>query len=1154
MPPRRQSTNPPIKEDDSCLSHSLSQLSITNPNASNPPHHLSESSKPLHSTSRHSSISPRRRGSSRSPSHGRTSRASTPPLIRKASMNSLQSGNAAANNKPLSRRSSSTHVASPTNGRKSSFGATSVEEVKQPLTAVSVANSFFQAELDVHHGLDSTLHTDTVVILHDSVYGHRFSRPRTSRAALSTIVERPERIKASVLGVSMAYVRLGERHSEGAFAASPKTDVHQLPSIPFRIRKSSRRMPLASQAVTNVHGTKWMDELKYMCESAESILAMGGKELQRPEMERDEPADKLHEGDLYLCAESLDAMEGALGAVCDAVDTVFGPRPGPSRAFVGVRPPGHHCSAAHPSGFCWVNNVHVGIMHGILNHGLTHAAIIDFDLHHGDGSQAITWSHNSRAHFAPKSVAAWKKTSIGYFSLHDINSYPCEGGDEEKVKNASLCIDGAHGQSIWNVHLESWKTEQEFWELYETKYAVVLEKTLKYLRAQAERLKANNQVPKAAIFFSAGFDASEWESSGMQRHQVNVPTEFYARLTQDIVKIASEEGLGTDGRVISVLEGGYSDRALFSGTMSHLSGMVSDQTEAMQAESIGLGLGAEMGRRLGTIPADEALDVKAKPLKTGPSLHAYDPAWWSSPQLDRMEDVMANPQSPERKPRNNTPTYFSPTHASSARVTDPVKMRRSLSGLSSSVPRPRPVSPVAPEVPWAVAAHELSKLLIPSHRQTDSCKAEDLNAEATRLRRERQSHLMGIPPIPATPGDRPTSRMALRERRSKPVSAVDEEADQGRGKRGVSTPVRRAASRTRVKEDDAATPRANGRANGARTPSRPGSRSSSRTGSRRSSRRLSGTPGLSSPKREEPTVPVPPLPLEYESMASRPTTSGSSRPESAASNHGGNNGKLAVQKTRSRSATRNTPRTPRANKRATPPRVAKTVARPKPAAPLSHTGVPASEPANPSVDKITSGMKKIKINLITQKQKEAKEKAQQQMRASSEETRSSVEPQITIKACPDTETPRLGPSRAVTMDASPLQLAAAADGSFLNRTAMSSPADADATLSDIASPLVNKGQHQRAANAEQKAESAIPKVEVDDFVTYQPDGPEPVAASRNEPLKWLPPNIPTPSAMTPATTPHPNKNNGLFRYTSGIPFAPKDEPDVKVKGEPKTPE
>ena len=138
-------------------------------------------------------------------------------------------------------------------------------------------------------------------------------------------------------------------------------------------------------------------------------------------------------------------FESSLGAVCDAVDAVFN-EGGPKRAFVAVRPPGHHCSASYPSGFCWINNVHVGIMHAILGHGLTHAAIIDIDLHHGDGSQQIAWQHNSRGVGLNKNSAYWKKTSIGYFSLHDINSYPCEMGDEEKV----LLWGGRLAAADWN--------------------------------------------------------------------------------------------------------------------------------------------------------------------------------------------------------------------------------------------------------------------------------------------------------------------------------------------------------------------------------------------------------------------------------------------------------------------------------------------------------------------------------------------------------------------------------------------------------------------------------------------------------------------------------------------------------------------------------
>lgn len=784
--------------DDAGLAQSLGQLSLNAqphppPKASRP--RPKPAPAPLKLPSRRSSItssvvSPRPRPPSRSPSNGRESRASragTPPLLRKASINSLHSVNGVGPARPAARRSSSSHMAP--------LSAKSVQLLHQdedpPATAHTVARDHFRAELAALHGDDeSPYQTETIVILNDAVYGHRYSRPRTSRSALSNIVERPERIKAALLGISTAYVRLGGRHCDGTVPIYPKRSVHTLPGIPFRIRKTTRRLPLASPAVTNVHGTKWMDELKLMCDSAEAKLAMGGKELQRPPMLKSGisspdhgPPQKLHEGDLYLCDESLEAIEGALGAVCEAVDAVFSTRH--RRAFVGVRPPGHHCSVSYPSGFCWVNNVHVGIMHGALTQGMTHAAIIDFDLHHGDGSQAIVWQHNARAAAAPKNASAWKKTSIGYFSIHDINSYPCEMGDEEKVKNASLCIDNAHGQAVWNVHLQPWKTEHDFWALYESKYMAIVEKTRGYLRSQAERLTALGQKPKAVIFFSAGFDASEWEGAGMQRHQVNVPTEFYARLSQDVVRLAAEEGLYVDGRVISVLEGGYSDRALFSGILSHISGLVGDQTLKRPVPDTP-GTATDMGQRIGAAEADNGAH-KGWALA---STHPYDASWWTSSELEKLE-LPIRPPTPPRKPRNvPVPTYSSPTQASTAKVIDPARMRRSLSGISMSKMTDRSPSPPPPEVPWAVAAHELCRLLIPTGRQTDSCKPEDLNAEATKARRDRQSHLMGPPPAPEPPS-RPGSRMALRERKARAIGPIDEESNDQppKTRRKAATPV-----------------------------------------------------------------------------------------------------------------------------------------------------------------------------------------------------------------------------------------------------------------------------------------------------------------------------------------------------------------------------
>ncbi|KAF7718626.1 Uncharacterized protein PECH_005269 [Penicillium ucsense] len=584
----------------------------------------------------------------------------------------------------------------------------------QPPTASSVAAEYFRKEVDLHQVVD--LKSTTAVILHDACYGHRFSRPRASKAVLASIVERPERIQACILGVSAAYVRMGRRYRGEQFAPRPDLDVHLLPPPPFQIRKTSRSLPLHDEAVTHVHGQRWMSDLTGMCDKAESRLALGRKELARPSSSEgrergSSEADELHPGDLYLCSESLNAFQGALGGVCDGVDAVFDGS-STTRAFVCIRPPGHHCSADFPSGFCWVNNVLVGISYAAMYHGLTHAAILDFDLHHGDGSQDIVWNHNHKASKAPRNAPAYKKTAIGYYSLHDINSYPCEEGDPQKVRNASVCVDNAHGQSIWNVHLETWETESQFWELYYTKYTILIDKARRFLRAHAERLNSvSGPSPRAAIFISAGFDASEWEGAGMQRHRVNVPTEFYARFTADVVRMSQEEGLGVDGRVISVLEGGYSDRALTSGVLSHISGL-----------------------------ADASPDLEG-------STHAkdgYERQWWSPDYLSELEGSAP----PQIKREKATPTFLSSTKSFDAKVHPTARDRRSIGSHTGSHQMAFPI----PEVDWTTAAQELAKVLIPTEsQQTRSYQPEELNAEASRQRRDRQLALDGVEVVHGSP-------------------------------------------------------------------------------------------------------------------------------------------------------------------------------------------------------------------------------------------------------------------------------------------------------------------------------------------------------------------------------------------------------------------
>jgi histone deacetylase HOS3 len=164
--------------------------------------------------------------------------------------------------------------------------------------------------------------------------------------------------------------------------------------------------------------------------------------------------------------------------------------------------------------------------------------------------------------------------------------------------------------------------------------------------------------------------------------------------------------------VISVLEGGYSDRALSSGVLSHLSGLAGGDPMEVKTEINHSGLGYEMATKAG------AFNGALVPETVAP-VQPYDASWWALPQLEQL-DATVNPPAPPPEPKKPKdappPTYFSPTQSFSAKIVGSPKPQRSVSGLSTangSSPRltSRAPSPPPPDVYWATAAHELSKLL-----------------------------------------------------------------------------------------------------------------------------------------------------------------------------------------------------------------------------------------------------------------------------------------------------------------------------------------------------------------------------------------------------------------------------------------------------------
>ncbi|CAO1633563.1 unnamed protein product [Jaminaea pallidilutea] len=343
---------------------------------------------------------------------------------------------------------------------------------------------------------------------------------------------------------------------------------------------------------------------------------------------------QFSQGDLYIRGSSegqgtREAIEHALGATLEAVDRVVAatqgaaphtseslqslftpsssspslPSPSASHAFVLTRPPGHHCASSAPSGFCWVNNVAVAAKHAQQAHGIDRVVIFDIDLHHGNGTQKIVWRLNEDAqrlererqaqiaqirrqpkHSPAKSrgkhAAAAADTSFGsedqsavpprplrlfYGSLHDIESFPCEDGDADLVRDASTVIEGAHGQWISNVHLQRYGSPEDFRKLYEQVY-------IPGLLGRAERfLRETEALPeRTLVFISCGFDACSYEMPGMQRHHKHVPPGFYGRFAADVSDFARQHA---QDKVVSLLEGGYGDRALCSGMIAHVRGL-----------------------------------------------------------------------------------------------------------------------------------------------------------------------------------------------------------------------------------------------------------------------------------------------------------------------------------------------------------------------------------------------------------------------------------------------------------------------------------------------------------------------------------------------------------------------------------------------------
>lgn len=228
------------------------------------------------------------------------------------------------------------------------------------------------------------------------------------------------------------------------------------------------------------------------------------------------------DADTILSPGSGEAALRAAGAVCAAVDAVMAGEA--KNAFCAVRPPGHHAEPETAMGFCLFNSVAIGAEQARKVHGLKRAAVIDFDVHHGNGTQA----------------AFWNQPNLFFASTHQWPLYPGTGAAEERgVKN-----------NILNRPLAMMEGSEEF--------RAALGEVI---------LPAVERFAPDFILISAGFDAHRDDPlAGLQFH-----TEDYAWATEAIAGLADKV---CEGRLVSTLEGGYDLEALAASAAAHVGALM----------------------------------------------------------------------------------------------------------------------------------------------------------------------------------------------------------------------------------------------------------------------------------------------------------------------------------------------------------------------------------------------------------------------------------------------------------------------------------------------------------------------------------------------------------------------------------------------------
>ncbi len=231
------------------------------------------------------------------------------------------------------------------------------------------------------------------------------------------------------------------------------------------------------------------------------------------------------ESDTVMSGDSYEIACKAAGSAIDAVEQVVGGKY--RRALCLIRPPGHHALREAPMGFCLFNNVAVAARHAVDRLGLSRVLIVDWDVHHGNGTQD----------------AFYEDGKVFFFSSHRSPFYPGTGAAEETGAGQGL---GA----TFNLPLRFGISRQEFRQRFQS-----------MLEQAAAR--ANPEL----VFISAGFDAHRADPIG----SLGLESEDFSDLTRLVVQCADQY---CGGKVVSLLEGGYNIRALAESVQAHAEELV----------------------------------------------------------------------------------------------------------------------------------------------------------------------------------------------------------------------------------------------------------------------------------------------------------------------------------------------------------------------------------------------------------------------------------------------------------------------------------------------------------------------------------------------------------------------------------------------------